>query len=232
MKQRVIALRHRYVEGLRSYLRKASRAHAREALRLGHQAVALGLETLELARIHQWALGALKISNGKRALITQAERFFAESTTPIVALHSKASRNTRELNRLKQTLRERTSALDQAQRTLRRNVKRRQTTEAALKASGRHYRTLLGESQLVRGSLQRLMKKLLKAQEQQRSQISHELQDDIAQTLLGINVRLLLLRTTIGKHSLGIADDLVKTQRLVTDSRRSVRKVTRRIGTT
>jgi two-component system, NarL family, sensor histidine kinase DegS len=232
MKQRIIALRHRYVKGLRSYLRKASRAHAQEGLSLGRQAVALGLENLELAQIHQWAIDALKVSTGKRELITQAERFFAEATTPIVMLHSEASRNARELSRLKKTLRERTSALKLAHHSLQRNVARRQTTEAALKANGKHYNSLLKESHLVRDSLQHLTRKVLRAQEQQRSEISHELQDDIAQTLLGINVRLLLLRTKAGSGSQGISDELASTQRVVAASRRSVRNVTRRIGTT
>jgi signal transduction histidine kinase len=231
MKQRIIALRNRYVKGLRSYLRKASSAHAQVALRLGRQAVAIGLETLELARIHHWALEVLKISKGKRDLISQAERFFAEATTPIVVLHSEACRNSRELNRLKQILRKRTSELNQAHRTLRRNVELRQTTEAALKVSDKHNSTLLRESHLVRDSLKHLTRNGLKAQEQQRSKISHELQDDIAQTLLGINVRLLHLRTKAGNGSQALSDDLATAQRLVAESRRSVRKVTRSIGT-
>lgn len=229
MKPRAIALRGRYIDGLRHYLRKASRAHVKEALRLGRQAVALGLETLELAQVHQSALDALDISRGNRRLIRRAECFFAEATTPIVMEHSAASRNIRKLNRLKQDLRERTSALNLAHRTLRRNVEKRRITEAALKVNGRHHRALLKESNLVRDSLRQLTRKVLRAQEQQRNQISHELQDDIAQTLLGINVRLLHLRTRAGGDSRGFADDLAQTQRLVKESQRSVRTATRRI---
>jgi signal transduction histidine kinase len=231
MKKRIIALRQRYVEGLRSYLRKASRAQVQKALNLGRQAVAHGLETPELAQIHQWALDKLKISKGKRDMITKAERFFTEATSPIVVLHSEACRKTRELNNLKQTLRERTSALKRAQRTLRCNVEKSQTTEANLKAHGKHNSTLLKESHLMRDSLQHLTRKVLNAQEQQRNQISHELQDDIAQTLLGINVRLLLLRTKAGQDGLRLSGDIAKTQELVDKSRRSMRTVTRRIGT-
>jgi len=198
---------------------------------LGRQAVALGLETLELAEIHRSAIAALGISKGRGDLHKLAECFFAEATTPIVVLHSAACRNTRKLNQLKRALRERTSALSQARRTLRHNVVKRRSTEAALKANSRHCGDLLRESNLVRDGLRLLARKVLKAQEQQRSEISHELQDDIAQTLIGINARLLFLRTKAGKGSEGFSDALVKTQRLVAESKRSMRAVTGRIRT-
>ncbi len=229
-KQRIVALRDRYIEGLRGYLRKASPAQTTGALRLGWQAVAFGLETLELAQIHQSALDALKISEDQRDAIRQAECYFAEATTPIVALHGAACRNTRELHQLKRTLRERTSALDRAHRSLRRHVDRRQATEAALKANGRHCRSLLKESHLVRDRLRLLAHKGLISQERKRRSISHELQDDIAQALLGINIRLLHLRTKSGKDGQGLAGDLARTQQLVAESRRSMRRITRRIA--
>jgi signal transduction histidine kinase len=229
-KQRISALRIHYLERLRGNLRKASPALAPEETSLGREAVALGLEIQEMAQIHQSALDTLKISKGKRELIALAEQFFAAATTPIVELNREAVRRTEDLHCLKMTLRERTSELNQAQRSLQHHVDKRQITEAAIKANGKHSSDLLKESQLVQDRLRLLTRQVLKDQERQRSKISHELQDDIAQNLLGINVRLLLLRTKAGKDSKGIANDLTKTQRLIAESRRSMRKATRRIA--
>lgn len=229
MNPRSTTLRNCYLDGLRSYLHDATRPWKRAALRLGRQAVALGLETLELAQIHRSAIDALTMPRGKGDLHKRAECFFAEATTPIVVLHSAACRNTRRLNQLKRALRARTSALSRAHRTLRHNVAKRRSTEAALKESSRHRGNLLRESNLVRDSLHLLTRKVLKAQEHQRSQISHDLQDDIAQTLIGINARLLFMRNKAGKGSAGIVDDLATTQRLVAESQRSMRAVTSRI---
>ncbi len=230
MKRRIIALGVSYIGKLRSYLRKASKTHAQEALELGRQSVALGLDTLELEQIHQSALDALQISEGKGELIAQAGRFFAAATAPIVVMHSEACRRTRELAQLKVALRERTSALNEAQRTLRYHSEKRKGSEAAFVARGKHCSNLLRESHQVQDRLRLLTHNVLKNHERQRSKLSHELQDDLAQNLLGINVRLLLLRTKIGKESKGLSSDLTETQRLVAASRRSMRKATRRIA--
>jgi signal transduction histidine kinase len=46
----------------------------------------------------------------------------------------------------------------------------------------------------VQERLRHLAHEILLAQEDERKKVSHELQDEIAQTLLGINVRLLSLK--------------------------------------
>src|SRR5579862_6566711 len=81
MKQKLTTLSERYVSELRKHLQPGSRASLPEALSLGRQAVALGLETLELARMHERALVTLKPKDG---LVKRAEKFFTEANTPIV----------------------------------------------------------------------------------------------------------------------------------------------------
>ena len=68
------------------------------------------------------------------------------------------------------------------------------------------------------------------AQEDERKNISRELQDEIAQTLLGINVRLLSLKAHAKSNSKGFKDEITKTQQLVMKSAQSVRRVAREIG--
>ena len=60
--------------------------------------------------------------------------------------------------------------------------------------------------------------------------ISHELQDEIAQTLLGINVRLLSLKRGAGSNTKSLKDEIASAQRLVAKSARSVRRFARELG--
>ena len=71
---------------------------------------------------------------------------------------------------------------------------------------------------------------MLVAQEDERKKISLELQDEIAQTLLGINVRLLSLKQEARSNTKGLKNEIASTQRLVAKSARSVRQAGRKIG--
>jgi signal transduction histidine kinase len=68
------------------------------------------------------------------------------------------------------------------------------------------------------------------AQEKKRRQISRELQDEIVQTLLGINVRLLSLKQEARSNARGIRNEIANTQRLVVTSAKSVRRVALAFG--
>ena len=62
------------------------------------------------------------------------------------------------------------------------------------------------------------------AQEHERKKISLELQDEIAQTLLGINVRLLTLKQHARNNTNGFKQEIASTQALVVQSAKSVRQ--------
>jgi signal transduction histidine kinase len=215
---------------LRAYLASGSRASVEGALGLGRRAVALGLETLELARIHEGAVSALELSNGKSGLIARAEIFFTEAITPIVETHRAARQNKMELNNLNTTLGRRTLELAATHRQLRRGIVRRKSVESALKKSGLHYSKLLRESLQLQEGLRQLTHDVLAAQEDERKKISRELQDEVAQTLLGINVRLLSLKQEARTNTKGLKQEIASTQRLVAKSVRSVQRVAREFG--
>jgi two-component system sensor histidine kinase UhpB len=69
----------------------------------------------------------------------------------------------------------------------------------------------------------------LVAQEDERKKISCELQDEIVQTLLGINVRLLSLKRQARGSAKGLKKEIASTQRLVLRSAQSVRKLAREL---
>ena len=230
MKQKLIRLSQRYVTALRNHLNAGPRASLQPALGLGRRAVVLELETLELARIHERALDTLEAASGKDGFVKRAEIFFAEALTPIVETHRAARQSKFELNRLNQTLDRRTAELAVTHRQLQRGIVRRKSVEAALKISGEHYTKLLKESLQLQEGLRQLTHQVLAAQEDERRKISRELQNEIAQTLLGINVRLLTLKQEARNNTTGLKNEIASTRRLVLKSAKSVRRVAREFG--
>jgi signal transduction histidine kinase len=227
MKPKPNRLAQRYAGELRKFLKQGARASLAPARRLGHESVRRGLETLELARMHEGALTRLELAGGRSGPLKRAEVFFTEALTPIVETHQAARQSKIDLNRLNLLLGRRTQELAATNRLLKRGIVRRKSVETALKVSGVHYSRLLRESLQLQEGLRELTHKVLAAQEHERKKISHELQDEIAQTLLGINVRLLSLKKEARTNTVGLKNEIASTQRLVAKSAKSVRRVAR-----
>jgi signal transduction histidine kinase len=230
MKQKIIRLSQRYVATLRRHLKQGAQASLQPALALGRRAVTLGLETLELAQIHERALITLKLASSKNGVIKRAKIFFAEAITPIVQTHRAARQSKVHLNQLEETLGRRTEELAATNRQLQRGVIRRRVMEDAAEKSGQHHDKCLEESLQLQKRLRQLTHRVIAAQENERKHISRELQDEIGQTLLGINVRLLSLKQAARSNTKGLKNDIASTQRLVVKSARSVRRFARELG--
>jgi signal transduction histidine kinase len=226
MKSSLIGFSGRYVTSLRNHLKQEARASLRSTRQLGRQAVSIGLETLDLARIHEGALAGLQAPGRSARIIKRAANFFNEAITPIVESHAARESKT-NLSRLNQALGRRTAELASSNRQLRRGIVRRKSVEAALKKSDRRYARLLKDSLQLQERLRQLTHRVLASQEDERQKISTELQDEIAQTLLGINVRLLSLKQEARNNTKGFKEEIASTQRLVIQSARSVRRIAR-----
>jgi signal transduction histidine kinase len=225
MKQKLIGLSQRYVTALQKHLKQGTGASLQSAVELGRRAVVLGLETLELARIHERAMTVLEVSKIKNGFVRQAEIFFTEAITPIVETHRPARQSKIDLNRLKEMLGQRTVELAATNRQLQRGVVRRKAMEDTFEKNGRHHNKCLEESLQLQKRLRQLTHRVLAVQEDERKSISRELQDEIAQTLLGINVRLLSLKRQSQNNTKGLKNEIASTQRLVLKSAKSVRQV-------
>src|SRR2546421_8214167 len=125
MKFKLIALSRRYLAELQKHLQPGSKTGWRPALRLGRRAVALGLETLELARIHEQALSRLELRTDRVAQTRRAEIFFAEAIAPIVETHRAARENKTELTRMTAVLKRRGAELAAANHRLKQGVQKR-----------------------------------------------------------------------------------------------------------
>ena len=76
-----IKLSQQCVTALRRHLKQAPGASLLPALQLGRRAVALGLETLELARLHDQTPATWESTNGNIRLTQRTEIFFAAANT-------------------------------------------------------------------------------------------------------------------------------------------------------
>jgi signal transduction histidine kinase len=230
MKKKLIRLSQRYESALAKSLKQGPQASLQPAQQLGCQAVAIGVDTLELARIHEQALATFELSNVKNGFTKLAGIFFAEANARIVATQSDTQRSKVRLSRLQDTLGQRTDELSAANRQLQRGVVRCKVLEQAAEEKGKNHRKNLEESLQLQKRLRQLTHRVMLAQEDDRKKISRELQDEIAQTLLGINVRLLSLKRQSHGNTKKFNNEIASTQLLVAKSARSVRQAAREIG--
>jgi signal transduction histidine kinase len=222
VKSKARNLSQRYQAALRAHLKRRSRANLRLAKAVGRQAIANGLETLDLARIHQHALVKLVLpiypADTRDALVRRAGAFFAEAITPIEETHRIARESNTHLAQLNGALRQRNVALASSSQKLKREIAQRKSVEESLRKSKQHYSQLLEQSRRMQEQLRLLSRQLLLAQEEERKKISRELHDVIAQTLSSINVQLATLKNKASFNSKGLERSIAHTQALVVRS--------------
>ncbi len=211
-----------YHAALQQYLKEGPVASMAPAHALGHQAIAHGLETLDLARMHEVALVALVLprysSSTSDGMMGRAGLFFAEAITPIEETHRGARETNLHLNQMVQALNQRTLELATSVEDLQQEVVQRKAIAESLRISQETSSQLLQKSRELQEELRQLSRQLLSAQEEERKKISRELHDVIAQTLSGINVRLAALKTDSTVNSKELQSKITSTQELVEKS--------------
>ena len=222
MKHKRTDLSRLYHAALQQFLKEGPAASMAPAHALGHQAIALGLETLDLARMHEVALVSLVLpgysSSTSDGLMGRAGLFFAEAITPLEETHRGAREANVHLNQMVQALSQRTQELAVSVEELKQEVVQRTAMEESLRISQQTSSKLLKKSRELQEELRLLSRQLLSAQEEERKKISRELHDVIAQTLTGINVRLAALKTDSTVSSKELQSKITSTQRLVEKS--------------
>lgn len=234
MKAKLNKLSKQYLAALRKHLKPGQGTSLQPAIQLGRRAVALGLETLDLAKIHAQVLTTLVSPGGsstsRERTIKRAKAFFFEVIAPVENTHRAALEAEVHVNQLNRTLRQRTVESSASARHLKQGVVQRQASDRALKKSGKQHAKLLAESRRLREHLRHLTHEILSAQEDERQKISHQLHDEIAQTLLGINVRLLTLKNTAKANTAGLKKEIASTQRLVKQSLKTINRFAHEFG--
>jgi len=230
MKRKLTRLSRGYATALHKHLKLGSNARLQPARELGRRAATIGLETLDMAKIHEAALAALEASSSKDGIIKRAEIFFAEAITPIEKTHRAALKAKAHLNQLNKTLGRRTVDLAASNRFLKEGIVQRQAAEQALKKSAGHSARLVKQSRRLQKRLRHLTHQILSTQESERTKISHELHDEIVQTLVAINLRLLTLKIEATANTEGLKNEIASTQRLVKKSVRTMNRYAREFG--
>jgi signal transduction histidine kinase len=232
MNAKLSGLSRKYEVALGDHL-KGIGSSAGKAAHLGTEAVSLGLETLDLAKIHAQASIAamIKVSGPRDGLVKRAKSFFMEAVTPIERTHLAAATAELHWNKVSEILKERTDELAVSKRDVELHIIQRKASEEALKRKRTRYCKLLQESQSLQKSLRSMVRRLLTAQESERLQISRGLHDEIAQILLAINIRLQALEEQTARDGKKMVEDISSTKGLVRESVVIMRRLARGFST-
>ena len=216
-----------YLAALRSYLQQGTPSDTRAAHDLGSQALASGLDTLDLARIHDQTLLTLLAESPSSVppedLTRRAEVFFTEAIMPIEGTHRLALEAATDMQQASSSLERRTLDLADSRRVLREQIAGRRIAEDALRINEDASSQLLKDSRMLEEHLQGMARKVLSANEAERRKMSLQLNDEIVQSLLAINLRMLALKKEVADNHADLTREIAVTQRLVEDSAQIIR---------
>ena len=224
----------RYQAALLKYLQQCPWANLRSARELGSHAVSLGVQTLDAARFHEQALKNLVSKGGsvatRKRIMERAKNFFSETIVPIEKTHPAAVKDEVRVDKLNRVLRQRTIESSASTRSLARGIARRQASESALKKSDKRHAMLLSRLHRLQKHLRDLTHTYLSTQENERRKMSTHLQDDLAQALIAIDIRLLALKKESGKSMATLKREIASTQRLVKQSAKRIDRFAHEFG--
>lgn len=225
-----------YHSDLKKFLQQSSDTDLASARNLGNLAISIGLDTLDMARIHEIALIALVLpsysSMTSNRMMGRAGMFFAESITPIERTHRGAREANAQLNQIVKSMSRRTLELAESMTGLKEEIIQRKAAEELLRMSEQNSVKLLEKSQQMQEELRHLSSQLLSAQEEERRKISRELHDIIAETLTGINLKLASLKSESVTNTNEVHEKISSTQRLVEKSVEIVHRYARELRPT
>ena len=231
MKTKLPAFARSYLEALRHHLEDGSATVPASAKELGLRAVDLGLDILDLAKVHEEALIDVvspdEAIRGRKKLIRHAGKFFADAIAPIELTHQGSLEANRHLKIMVDELVQRTDDLADSNQVLLNEINQRKTLEESLRASEQKSSKRLEKSRALQIELRLLSRRLISVQEEERKRISRELHDLIAQTLTGINLQLEMLKVKAVSDAKEFDQKIERTQQQIETSVDAVHRFAR-----
>ncbi|MDF1811247.1 MAG: hypothetical protein P1V20_03505 [Verrucomicrobiales bacterium] len=211
-----------YLVALRLHNEDDGDSHLETARKLGETAGELGLGTLKLAKMHVAALSdilsAPDSAAGEEAITAQATIFFNEALMQVEKTNRIALDAALELRKVKTDLNQATEDLATSRHAVKREIEDRELTESALLSRRDLADELLRESRHLEEKLREMTHRSLTANEAERQQMSLFLHNEIAQTLLGIHIKLLALKEAVSISHEDIAQQIATTQSIMAKS--------------
>ena len=228
VKRKLTIVAQAYLSALREYLLLGSRVSLQPALELGCRAFVLGLQPSELSGMHHRALAKLKLPAGAAISVKRAGRFLKDALIPLVKLNHTGCQGKERIKHLNRSLNQKTAQLNTTKSQLQEGIAKREILEMELSIKTNLLGTLLRESLELQDGLRKLTHGAFTAQEKERRRLSRELRNNIAQTLLGLNVRLINLKHE-AKHKVhALKHRITATQRVVAGSVKTMRQLARK----
>ena len=130
----------------------------------------------------------------------------------------------------KKVLRRRREAEDATQQ-LDRSISQRRTAAAALKDSDRRQSVLVKESHKLKQQLQDQLHRILHVQEGEKKKISEQLHEEVAQTLVALQLRLRIMDAVAEDNTEILKKEVAATRKLVRESTRTIGRLKDECGT-
>lgn len=180
--------------------------------------------------MHERCLQQLPGLRGRSVVQERAGLFFRDVIRPLLARVAVISRSRLATSRLELRLKRRNAELESTRARLQRSVLVRQRLQATLKRSGDQNSRLLAQSLRMQEVFRQTTRRVLIRMEEERGKVSRQLHDDVAQTLLGINVRLISMRKDASDQSRWFRNRMASTRRLVGQSAKSMKSMALRLS--
>jgi hypothetical protein len=225
MKRKELMLAQRYATALEGHLAERHRGHCPHSEELGQEDVALGIEVLGMARSHEAALSALGPPTNRGRLMRDAQ-FFNEATGTLMDRHRTARRCRTALALVSAALPRRTSETTANRRMLERDQIRRKSLEASLKSRHDAQAAILKESLRLQDKLRQPIWRMIVMQDRQRRAISDRLRDEIAQSMIGINIGLSFLKAEAEMNATRLKGGITQARKQIRASMQELRRIT------
>lgn len=165
----------------------------RTARELGIAGAADGASVIEIARMHEAALmAAARGKDGRltRETVKRAQKFFLAVLKPMEARATQARAEASSPEQREQRVKNSKAALADSEKNAQRQTGLRRSSEEALRQKRLRFERALNETDALEGDLRRLARRTMAAMERERGEFSRLLQDEVAQSLIGIKLRL------------------------------------------